>query len=147
MVLEERQRYAYELHYYRKKSYREIGEMFGGISGAYVGKLINKHKNWLDRFAKAETEWEKKLVLRSGNIEIENHLQKEDLLKHPEEIVNTGPKKLMNLRIMNTERLSIIAVVLEECGYIENASKWLGIEIDNEKLNRCPYRKSNKNEK
>jgi DNA-directed RNA polymerase alpha subunit len=57
-------------------------------------------------------------------------LHESGLLDSPEKIVAAGSIELLKVKNIGRKSLEIIASLLQERGYIENARKWFGYESE-----------------
>ena len=81
-------------------------------------------------------EWGIKLAMQLDGIDVINSLHGMGFLKHPEKIVKAGPQALLKGNSINKRSLKVIASLLQDFDYIEDANDWLGEKP--ERPVRCP---------
>ncbi len=126
MTPEERQRYAYDLRQ-SGKIWLEVGRELGGVTSVRARELSRLHERRKRMLKYATTEWEKMLIRRTYRTEVVNNLRNLGLSNNPEMIVKLGPANLLKEKNISKKFLSRVALLLKECGYINDADAWIGI--------------------
>lgn len=122
---EDRQKLAYDLRQ-SGMIWKDVGKRLGRVTASRAITLARIYEHKIKITAQASTEWEKNLAVRLGRIDVINRLRNLGLLKNPRNIARISPQKLLEIKNINRKSLLIIASVLQDFGYIEDATLWIG---------------------